>query len=137
MHWKRSFPSKYLQTSDLDDGPVITTIVSVDTENIGVGEDAELKPVAKLRTAKSLVLNVTKCNSIEEIAGTPDMDAWPGTHIQLQKGSTKYKGKKVACIDVVAPAQPSSKPVKPEDSGGGGDDQLAPSNRMTVGQIPF
>jgi hypothetical protein len=102
-HWKRSFPSKYLQTTDLDNGPIVTTIISVDNQNVGVGDDAELKPVAKLRDAKSLVLNVTKCNAIEEIAGTGDMDAWPGTRIKLQKGKTTYKGKRVPCI-VVEPA---------------------------------
>lgn len=102
-HWKRSFPSKYLQTSDLESGPIVTTILSISDEIVGIGDDAEQKPVAKLRDAKSLVLNVTKCNAIEDIAGTPDMNRWPGTQIQIQQGWTKYKGKRVACIDVVAP----------------------------------
>src|SRR5688572_20272002 len=102
-HWKKSFPSKYLQTSDLDAGPIDTTIVAVTSENVGAGEDAELKPVVRLRDSKALVLNVTKCNAIEEIAGTPDMDAWLGTRIRLRKGSTHFKGKKVPCI-LVEPA---------------------------------
>jgi hypothetical protein len=109
-HWKKNFPSRYLQTSDPDDGPIETLIVGIGAENICIGTDAELKLVAKLRDAKSVVLNQTKCNALEGLAGSPDTETWVGTRIRLCKGTTTYKGKRVPCI-VVEPPTPAAEAV--------------------------
>ena len=47
-HWKKRFPSTYLQAADLDT-PMDVTIKSVLDEMIGIGERAELKPVLRFR----------------------------------------------------------------------------------------
>jgi hypothetical protein len=105
-HFKKAFPSTYVQTADLD-RPIIATIARVTTETVGVGTDAETKPVAHFKEPglKSLVLNLTKCEAIAGIAKSEEMDDWPGVRIQLSQGTTYYKTKKVACI-VVSPAPP-------------------------------
>jgi hypothetical protein len=109
-HWKKHFPSRYLQVSDLEDGPLVVTIKGTAAENVGIGEDAELKLVIKFRELeKGLVANQTRANMIEEIAGTPDVEEWPGTRIQIQEGKTSFKGKRVACLEVVAPSAQSDK----------------------------
>jgi hypothetical protein len=101
-HWKKSFPSRYLQVSDLDDGPIIATIKSVSTENVGSGDATELKLVLHFKEAgiKNVVLNLTRAEAIETIVGDPDTDKWPGHRIRILKGTTRYQGKRVPCISI-------------------------------------
>jgi hypothetical protein len=47
MHWKKHFPSRYLQISDLEDGPITATIAEVATDMLGIGKDAEEKMIVK------------------------------------------------------------------------------------------
>lgn len=123
MHYKKSFPGKYLQTTDLD-VPMVATIVRVTTETVGVGADAESKPIAHFvePDTKSLVLNVTKCEAIAAIAEDEDTDGWAGVRIRLSRGTTRYQGKTVACIVVDAPPrQPTNRkpvPHAPDDADG-------------------
>jgi hypothetical protein len=103
-HWKKAFPSRYLQVSDLEDGPIVALIKSVAAENVG-GEDGDLKLVVKFHEPglKSLVLNLTRAEAVAELAGSDDTEQWPDTRIQLVRGTTRYQGKKVGCIVVQAP----------------------------------
>ena len=102
-HYKKAFPSKYLQAADLDT-PIMATIKSVTSENVGSGDQPELKLVAAFREdVKGVVLNLTRAEAIAELAGDEDTDTWPGTRIRLSRGTTHYRGKRVACIAVDAP----------------------------------
>jgi hypothetical protein len=114
-HWKKSFPSKFLQAADLD-APFIATVKQIVNENVGQGDAVELKPVAVFEEqVKGVVLNLTRAEALAEIAGSEDMDDWPGTRILLRRGTTRYQGKKVACIEIARPprtktAVPASPP---------------------------
>ena len=116
MHFKKSFPGKYLQTTDLD-VPMVATIARVMTATVGVGADAESKLVAHFEEpdVKSLVLNVTKCEAIATVAENDDTDGWAGVRIRLSRGTTRYQGKPVACIMVDAPPR---KPNAPDNADG-------------------
>ena len=107
-HFRTSFPSRFLRASDLDDGPIAVTIKEVPDENVGTSEKPDIKPVTVFEDApvKPVVLNITRCEAIAEIAGSEDKDDWPGVRIQITKGWTRYQGKRVACIDVVPPSDP-------------------------------
>ena len=108
-HWKKAFPSRYLQVSDLEDGPIAARIKSVSSENVG-GENGELKLIVKFHEpdVKALVCNLTRAEAISELAGSDDTDEWPGTRIELTRGTTRYGGKKVGCIVVQAPTTAAS-----------------------------
>ena len=111
-HWKKAFPSKYLQAADLDT-PTIGTIKRVTSANVGAGDAVELKLVAQFtdEDIKDCVLNLTRAEAIAGIAGSDDTDQWAGTRVQLSRGSTRYQGKRVSCIVVdVPPAQPEVEP---------------------------
>jgi hypothetical protein len=114
--WKKRFPSKYLKASDLDDGPIDATIKEIVNETIGQGDRQELKPVLYCREkgVKGVVMNLTKMEALEQIAGTSDDDDWPGLKIRFQKGRTKYQGKSVDCIDIVKPPAPATKRPSPK-----------------------
>lgn len=104
-NFKKSFPGKYLQITDLD-LPLVATIDRVPTETVGAGLDAEEKPVAHFKEAgvKALVLNMTRCEAIATIADSADTDAWAGVRVQLSRGATRFQGKTVACIVVSKPS---------------------------------
>ena len=61
------------------------------------------------KQAKRVVMNQTKSEAIGRIAGTDDDDEWVGVRIRLQKGRTKFQGKTVDCIEIVAPPAPPAK----------------------------
>lgn len=123
MHYKKSFPGKYLQTTDLD-VPMVATIARVTKETVGVGADSEPKPVAHFAEPdiKALVLNLTKCEAIATIAGDEDTDGWAGVRIRLSRGTTRYQGKPIACIVVDAPPRKPTErkpgPAAPDDADG-------------------
>ena len=103
-HYRKAFPSRFLQSADLDDGPITVTIKAVLTENLGTLDKPDPKPVLAFEEeVKPVVLNITRAEAISEVAGSEDMDDWPGTRIRLSKGTTRYKGERVACIDVSQP----------------------------------
>ena len=114
-HFRKSFPSRFMQSTDLDDGPITATIKEVTQENLGTKEKPDEKPVARFEeeTLKPVVLNITRCEAIAEIAGSEDMDDWSGVRIQLAKGWTRYQGKKVACIEVLPPPADDAKVYRP------------------------
>jgi hypothetical protein len=103
-HWKKGFPSKYLQVSDLDT-PIVATIAGVRSETVGSGDDAESKLVVRFKEpdVKAVVLNLTRAEAIATIVGNDDTDKWVGHRIQLFQGSTRFQGKKVPCIAISEP----------------------------------
>ena len=101
-HYRKSFPSRFLQSADLDDGPLDVTIEQLAHENLGSKDEPENKLVAKFAgDTKPLVLNLTRAESIADLVGDDNTDSWVGTRIRLGKGRTTYMGKRVACIDVL------------------------------------
>jgi hypothetical protein len=100
-HWKRSFPSRFLQAADLDVA-LIVTIAGVTDENVSTEDNPEIKPVLRLKEPgmKAVVLNMTRGEAIEEIVGDPDTDNWVGHRIRLFRGTTRYQNKKVPCISI-------------------------------------
>ena len=104
-NFRDKFPSRFMQSADLDNGPVDVTIAEIADENLGSEDSPRLKPVASFEEegSKPCVLNITRCESIADIVGSDDMDRWLGHRIRLMKGKTNYKGKRVPCIDVTAP----------------------------------
>ncbi len=110
-NWRTRFPSRFLQAADLDAGPIDATIKTIGDELIGTGDQATHKPVVYFREkhVKPCVLNQTRSEAIAAIAGSDDDDDWVGVRIRLQKGRTKFQGRSVACIDIVAPSEPAVK----------------------------
>lgn len=115
-HWKKSFPSRFLQVSDVDGGPITATIRRVVNENVG-GDEGETKLVLYFQESaiKPLVLNLTRAEAVAEIAGE-NTDDWPGVRIAIVKGTTRYQGRKVGCLTVAAPSSSTPAPALDSDS---------------------
>ena len=109
--WKSKFPSKWLRAADLEK-PRLLTISKITEEEVG----DELRPVAYFHgEEKGLGLNITNCRSIEEIAGTDDVDVWEGKAVVLFKTQTDFQGKRVDCIRIRAPKPGVKVPEPPPD----------------------
>ena len=62
-HFRKSFPSRFMQSSDLDDGPITVTINAVREENLGTTDKPETKPVAEFK--EEGVKPVSACGGVK------------------------------------------------------------------------
>lgn len=110
--FRSAFPSKFMKATDLNGRTLIATIASVDLEAVGDGN----KYVARFTDdhVKPVVLNLTNSEEIAGIAGSEDVDGWPGHKIEIYPASTSFQGKRIACIRVRAPRQ--ANPARPAGS---------------------
>jgi len=100
--WRKAFPSRFLQASDLDT-PITATIDRVEMVDVAPNEPSKLVAFFKEANVKGVVLNLTRCEAITDIAGDDDTAAWPGVTVQLVKGSTRFQNRRVACISIQKP----------------------------------
>ena len=106
MNYKSAFPSKYLKAADLHEGsdPITVTIDHISHEDVGFGNDKDLKLVAYFRKAKKgLVLNVTNANKIAALSNNGDTDEWEGLAVELYVTETQFAGNYVDCIRIRRP----------------------------------
>ena len=109
-NWRDSFPSQWFSHKDLVNGPMLATIKRVTEETVGDNQ----RPVVWFNEhEKGLALNITNGNSIEEIAGTPDPDRWPGVVLVLFKTDTDFQGRRVDCVRIRKP-KPGTKVPEPQ-----------------------
>lgn len=103
-HWKKGFSSRYV-TAEECEPPIIATIARVAIEPVGLDENKRDKLVLHFREgqSKALIMNITRCQALAAMAGSDDTANWIGVTIRMSKGSTRFQGKKVACIDVDRP----------------------------------
>jgi hypothetical protein len=137
-HFKKAFPSKYLSATDLDDGPIVATIKSVASESVGSGEDATDKLVVKFREkTKPLVCNLTRAQAIADLVGSGETDRWAGCRIQIARGQTTFRGKRVACL--LVEAAPPQKPRQPAPAAAADPeaDQLDPPDDAEDADVGF
>src|SRR2546427_12422230 len=78
MKVRNYFKSQYLKAADLQQ-PVTVIIEACKEEKVGMGTEAELKPVLYFRGCKQgLVLNRTNADILTNLFGSADSDVWIG-----------------------------------------------------------
>lgn len=100
--YKTHLSGKFYKADHLD-VPVVLTIKSCFSQVVQEGDTAKLCVDFAEPETRVLVINATRGDAISAIAGTDDYLNWPGACVQLQRGWTKYQGRRTPCIDVVAP----------------------------------
>lgn len=101
MNINNAFPSKYLKSGDITDGDMVLTISHVEMENVGQGDDAEIKPIVYFEeTEKGFVLNKTNAATIAKVVGTPETDGWAGKQIALFATEVDFQGKQTLALRV-------------------------------------
>lgn len=103
--FRKAFPSKFLKADDLTESSIVATIARVELEDIGQGENVSRKLVAHFTEpgVKPFALNVVNAETIAELAGSEDIDRWPGTEIELFRTRTFFQGQRVPCVRIRAP----------------------------------
>lgn len=108
-----AFPAARLKSEDIKGKRVRVIIEDIKMEK--VGEDNEQKPVAYFKgKEKSMVLNVTNWNRLEEFLGSDDSDNWIGQSVVLGTERVDFQGKRVDGLRVLEGGGSPAPPVKPE-----------------------
>lgn len=114
-NYKKAFPSKFLKAEDISTLQAVE-IKRVAFETVGAGQDQKSKLVAHfVGLDKGLVLNLINADTMAEICGTDNYEAWPGHTIALFPTKTEYQGKRVACLRICEPPRrPAASETRPE-----------------------
>ena len=115
-HWKKLTNPNYIGSYAFQPGeekPVM--IKSVGQEEVTNPEGGKESCIVAhfVQDEKPLILNKTNCKTIEKLAGTPDIEKWPGVGIILYVQRVKAFGGLVEAVRI--------RPVKPyicSDCGG-------------------
>ncbi|TXH41046.1 MAG: hypothetical protein E6Q97_38580 [Desulfurellales bacterium] len=120
-HWKKFMDKELLGAHDLDGRDVTVVIVEVSGGEINNGTKKNKKPIAVLASSsgrkldKRLALNATNCKTLEQLAGSPDVDKWRGMAIVLYGTTTNFGGQTVDCVRIRPyPPKPSKKGEAPQ-----------------------
>jgi hypothetical protein len=127
--YKAAFGS-FLKQEDLQGKSAKVVIESVNVEDVKDADSGktEKKLVAHfLGKDKSLILNRTNCETLEEICGTDDYAAWAGRPVVLFVDPTvKFGGKTVGGLRIRAVGLAAAPPPPPPPHEPGSDDDSIP-----------
>jgi len=134
MKKNEAFPTATFSAADfLASGPLIYKIKNVEMQTLGIGADADTKPVCEMHdAAKTLVLNATRWSVIEAMYG-PETDDWRGRPIELYAGRTQYQGRQVDCVSVRPPQQQQPQQQQQQQQ----QTQQTQQTRTDTDNIPF
>ena len=110
------YGGNYMKAEDIKDkGDVNVTIEKVSIVEM---DDGKKKAVLHFRnTEKTLPLNVTNANMVEELLNSDDTDDWEGMRICLYTCKVDFQGKRVLAIRVkeAGAAQKTARPAPPPE----------------------
>jgi hypothetical protein len=95
------YGGNYLKADDIKDRGDVNVVI----ENVSImdADDGKKKAVLHFKGKdKTLVLNVTNANMVDELLGSDDTDEWIGRRICLYTTKVDFQGKRVLAIRVKA-----------------------------------
>ncbi len=103
-HWKKLTNPDYLGAYSIEDGKdLILTIAYIRQEKV-VGPDGKKDECIVCHFSengvKPMILNSTNCKTIEKLTGTPLIENWAGTRIQIGIEKVKAFGEVVEALRV-------------------------------------
>jgi len=104
-HWRKLDNPEYLGAYSILDGgknaPIIATIKEVKTADVKdqKGKSSKCK-VAYLVNQKPMILNATNARMIQNISGTPFIEDWKGTIIEIYATTTTVGRETVDCLRI-------------------------------------
>jgi len=125
MKTRDIYGGNYLSAEDLNGKAVNVVISEVTVADLGGKKKAILHFEGK---DKTLAVNVTNANMLEELSGSDDTDNWVGTRICLYPTKVDFQGKRVLAIRIKE-AQNGAKPAAPPPP--------PVENELTEDDIPF
>jgi len=106
------YGGNYLKAEDLKDRGDVNVII--DNISIMEGDDGKKKAVLHFKGKdKTLPLNITNANMVEELLGSDDTDDWIGRRICLYTCKVDFQGKRVLAIRVKGASSTKAAPPPP------------------------
>ena len=108
------YGGNYLKAEDIKDRDVT---VLIDRVTIAELDEGKKKAVLHFKGKdKTLALNVTNANMLQEILGSDDTDDWIGNKITLFTTKVDFQGKRVLAIRIkeASNGKPAQAPPPPE-----------------------
>ena len=122
-HWKKLTNPSYLGAYSLDDGKdIVLTIREARQEGV-VGSDGKKEECIVCywqENEKPMILNVTNCKVIAKLAGSPYIEKWPGTAVQIGTEKVRAFGTVTDALrirDVKPSKSAKESPIACEDCG--------------------
>lgn len=125
--YRENFPSKWLSAIDLHGRAHPVRIHRVTQEVVkDRNGDETIKPCIEFEGAnKKLIMNLTNCRSVAEIAGSDDTDEWPGAIVELYTARVMAFGEEVDAVRIrPTTAVPGQSPVPPTPEEPPADDNI-------------
>jgi hypothetical protein len=106
------YGGNYLKAEDLGS---LSPVVIIEEVSVMSADDGKKKLVLHFHGKdKTLVLNVTNANMVQELLGSDDTDDWLGKRIRLYTTKVDFQGKRVSAIRIKA-ASKAAPPPEPDD----------------------
>ena len=121
-HWKKLTNPNYLGAYSLDDGKdIVLTIRELRLEPV-VGSDGKREDCAVcywMENEKPMIMNTTNMKMVAELTGTPYIEQWSGTKIQIGTEKVRAFGTVTDALRVrkVKPSAVQEKPIGCEECG--------------------
>lgn len=98
--YREFFPSKYLKEADLKGRAHKLTIDRVERGDEKVSGKPVIYFVGK---EKGMVANATNCGAVADAAGTPKIEEWGGTEVEVYPDVVQYNNQSTPCIRIRKP----------------------------------
>lgn len=99
------YGGNYMKAEDIKDKGDIN--VTIEKTSIMEQDDGKKKVVLHFKNSeKTLPLNVTNANMVDELLGSDDTDEWEGRRICLYTCKVDFQGKRVLAIRIKAASAP-------------------------------
>lgn len=161
-HWKKLVDTNYLGSWDIVGGRLVLQIVKIKQERIfNQNKNAEESCTVAYfsdERYKPMILNKTNCKTMQKLTGSPYIEKWAGTRIEIKTEKVKAFGElvdalrisktapqaetKTAQTPTIAPTNTESEPHKCEDCsavvtefGGYSAQQVALSTKGKYGRV--
>ena len=135
-HWKKLTNPDYLGAYALEPGQeIVATVKTIRTEKVKNTDGSEQECIVAYfteREIKPMILNVTNCKTIAQLAGSSFVEDWPGTKIQIYATKVKAFGEIVEAMRIRPTPPKEPEPVPPCESCG---KQLSAAWNMTPAQL--
>jgi hypothetical protein len=107
------YGGNYLKAEDLGSS---SPVVIIEEVSVMSADDGKKKLVLHFHGKdKTLVLNVTNANTVQELLGSDDTDDWLGKRIRLYTTKVDFQGKRVSAIRIKAAGKAAPPPPEPEE----------------------
>lgn len=119
-HYKQLMDTRYLGAYSLEDGrDIVLTIKTVQKETI-VGMDGKREDVIMchwVENEKPMILNATNCKTITKLVGSPYIEKWSGTKIQIGSERVRAFGDVIEALRIRQTKPVEEKPIICESCG--------------------